>query len=306
MKHIAALAALVLWLAPSIAYAQAGTADATCTQILANRSSIAGPVVHLYGDSIFRGAALGQFEDGDNALDPAHPLYAFRSPASMANWALSHNNRPERFAYCGGISPSNITARIASGVIRAGDFVVLEDAGAYEAGPNAYYSFWWSVRQAANAAGVTVVMMSMFEYCTGSNMACSMQFDAQMMGQGTLNDATRRAALVTANPVNASGNALTSPVRFIDMNWVMDAWRNSALSVDGVDVMRGDGVHPNVWGQMKMVQHILAVAGLRSAITNTTPLEDLAAANVSALSYGSTTFNATRARTYVATMLDGG
>lgn len=306
MKIHAVLTALALWLAPSLSFAQAGTADATCTQILANRNSINAPVVHLYGDSIMRGAALGKFEDGDDPLDPADPLYAFRSPASMANWALSHNGRAERVAYCGPISATTIQSRIASGIIRAGDTVVLEDAGAYEAGPNAYYSFWWSVRQAASASGVTLVMMSMFDYCTGQNMACSMQYDIAVGTQGTLNDATRRAALVTANPVNASGSALNATLRFIDMNWIMDAWRNSALSVDGVDVMRGDGVHPNVWGQMKMVQHMLAAAGLRAAVTNTTPLEDLAAANYQTLAYGSQTFTAARARSYVAAMLDGG
>lgn len=301
----AALAALAMLLAPTMACAQAGTADATCQAILANRASH-GVIVHLYGDSIMRGAALGQFEDGDNALDPAHPLYAFRSPAAMANWALELNNRPERFAYCGPVSASTISARVAAGVIRSGDTVVFEDAGDYPAGPNAYYAWWWQARVAASAPGVTLVMMSMFDFCTGANMACSMQFDAQMLGQGTLNDATRRAALATANPVSPSGHALSGTVTFIDMDWLMTSWRNSALSVDGVDVMRGDGVHPNVWGQMKMTQHILAAAGLRQFVTDVDPLQDLAEANAAALAYGSTTFTPGRARVYVAAMLDGG
>lgn len=301
-KIIAALVFMFTTVLASPVFAQAGTADSTCQEILANRSSH-GRIIHLYGDSIVRGAALGQFEDGEGALDPAHPLYAFRSIASMANWTLSENNRPERFAYCGGINPTTIASRIASGIIRSGDVVVLEDAGGYPAGPNSYYSFWWSARQAASASGVTLVMMSMFDYCTGSNMACTMQYDTQMMGQGTLNDATRRAALVTANPVNASGHALSGTLLFIDMNWVMDSWRSSAASVDGVEVMRSDGVHPNPWGQAKIVQQLLAAAGLRQYLTNTSAIESFAAANYQDLAYGSSTFTAQRARVYVSTLL---
>lgn len=306
--HIrAVLAALAFWLAPSLAFAQAGTADATCTAALTNRAQF-GVLVHLYGDSIMRGAALGKFEDGSDPLPTTDPLYVWRSPASMANDLLAANGRPERFAYCGGPSVGNIAARVASGVIRAGDTVVLEDAGDYSAGPNAYYSWWWSILGALNAAGVTVVMETQYDYCFNNNMICQspgMQYDLQVASQGTLNDATRRAFLTTVNATSASGNAYAHTRRFIDMNWVMDSWRNSALSVDGVDVMRSDGCHPNVWGQAKLVQQLLAVTGLRPYIVNTSAQQDLAAANYMTLGYGTTNANWTpaRARTYVSVLL---
>jgi hypothetical protein len=301
VKHVLfVLAALVT--AASCGKPQSGFA--ACDHMMNNRRDY-GTVVHLYGDSISRGRAVGQFEDGETPLNPGHPLYRFRSIASMANWALEHNGRAERFVYCGNIEPDVIRALIRSRVIRAGDTIILEDAGDYTAGPRAYYAFWRRVREAASAEGVKVVMMTMFDYCRGGNMACdpAMQYDTPIGAQGTLNDATRRAAGLTANPVAPNGHAFDGALHLIDMNWVMDAWRASALSIDGVDVMLPDGVHPNVWGQMKMTQHYLAAAGLSQYVVDVDPMQDLAEEHHRLLAYGSTTFTGERARTYVAAML---
>lgn len=300
-----AIAALALWLAsfPALAYTPTSTADETCQQALENRSSL-GRVIHLYGDSISRGDALGTFPD---LLDPAHPLYAFRSIPSTANWALMHNNRPERFAYCGNINPTSIANRIASGVIRSGDMIVLEDAGDVSSTLGAYYTAMWNARVAASTAGVTIVMMTMFEYCHDGNLACGadLQWDLPRYSgpsnAGTLNDVLRRVGTVTTNPL--TGQGLPGSTVLIDMNWVMDSWRNSALSIDGVDVILPDGVHPNVWGQMKMVQHLFAAAGLRQYIVNVDPMQDLAEAHYTDLAYGSATFTGARARVYVAANL---
>ena len=301
VKHVLfALAAGLL--AASCTKAQSGLA--ACDHMMNNRSDYAA-VVHLYGDSISRGKALGQYEQGDDPLDPGHPLYPFRSIASMANWALEHNGRAERFVYCGNIEPSAIRARIRSGAIRAGDTIILEDAGNYAAGPYAYRAFWRRAREAATADGVKLVMMTMFDYCHSGNMACDpvMQYDAWVGVQGTLNDATRRVAGVTANPVAPDGHAVDGSLHFIDMNWIMDRWRSSAIAIDGVDVMLPDGVHPNVWGQMKMTQHYLAAAGLTQYVVDVDPMQDLAEENHRLLAYGSATFTGERARTYVAAML---
>jgi hypothetical protein len=149
-------------------------------------------------------------------------------------------------------------------------------------------------------------MMTMFDYCENGNLACAMQFDAPIGGQGTLNDAIRRAADISANPVGPDGHTQSGGFHFIDMNWIMDTWRRSALRIDGVDVMRPDGVHPNVWGQMKMTQHYLVAAKLDGYVTEVGPLQDLAEQNAAVLGYGSPTFTGARARTYVAAMLDGG
>lgn len=296
MKIQAAILALAIWLAPTLSHAQSGAMDETCTAAIANRAQF-GRLIHLYGDSIARGKALGEFAD---LVDPTHPLYQFRSVASMANWALQVNSRPERFAYCGGISTSAISARVSAGIIRPGDMVILEDAGDYAAGPNALYSAMWAARVAAAAAGVTVLMHTTADYCANGNMACNgMQWDAQLTTQGAFNDAIRRAALTTATPLTASGSGLPGVTVFVDVNWIMDSWRASALSVDGVDVMDPDGVHPNVWGQAKLTQAYLGAANLRQYLVNIDPLQDLAEANYQALGYGSATFTPSRARAYV-------
>ena len=302
MKHLAC-ALVALLLLGSCSKGRSGFA--LCDAMIRDRDSF-GAVAHLYGDSISRGAALGKFEDGSDPLDPAHPLYAFRSIEATANWALEHNGRNERFVYCGNIIPRVIKARVASGLIRPGDVIILEDAGDYAEGPRSYYQFWSSTRRALSESSITLVMMTMFDYCEDGNLACSMQFDAIVGTQGTLNDATRRAANITDNPVRPNGHSQNGNFRFIDMNWIMDDWRRSALTIDGVDVMSRDGVHPNIWGQMKMTQHYLIAAGLDRYIVDVSPLQDLAERNAAALAYGSTTFTGSRARAYVAAMLDGG
>lgn len=274
-------------------------------QIIDNRNAF-DKVIHLRGDSISRGYALGQFEDGEDPLDPEHPLYAFRSLASMANWLLEVNNRPERFAYAGGVDATDISARIAQGIIRPGDTVVLEDAGFVTSGVAAYYSWLKDARAAAVQSGIPCVMMTMFDYLApGVNTPA--QFDLVRSNgpsdSGTLNDAVRKAATVTAEAVALSGSrAWPGRTTLIDMNDTIDAKRASALSQDGVDLMHGDAIHPNVWGQMRMLMQIMAAVDLRQYCLDVTPLQDLAAANYVFLGYGtqSPNWNANRARTYTA------
>lgn len=280
--------------------------NAAYQHIIDNRDQY-GKVVHLRGDSISRGLALGQFEDGDDPLDPANPLYQLRSIASMANWALEINGRPERFAYAGGVDAEDIAFRIAQGTCKPGDTVVLEDAGFVTCGVAAYYAFLKDARVAAVQSGIPCVMMTMFDYlAAGFNEPA--QFDLVHSNgpadSGTLNDAVRKAATVNADAVQPNGALSPTWARthFIDMNAIMDSKRASALATDGVELMRNDGIHPNVWGQMRMVQQIMAACGLRQYITDVTPIQDLVAADYQFLGYGSQSpnWNANRARTYAA------
>lgn len=265
------------------------------------------PNVHLFGDSRSRGYALGQFAD---EVDPAHPLYAFRSPSSIANWALEHNGRPERFAHVNAIDAEHIAWRISQGTIQPGDFIVLQDAGFVTSGTAAYYTWLKDARAASAQAGITCIMMTTPDYLpAGQNEPA--QFDLVHTNgpsdSGTLNDCWRRAATWGADGVSASGSAFhAGRTILIDLNAIMDAKRASALAQDGVDLFRNDKIHENVWGTMRMVQHIMAACGLRQYITDVTPLQDYAAANWEALGYGTTDpdWNANRARTYVA-MLRG-
>lgn len=286
--------------------------DALYAQIIADRDAY-DKVVHLRGDSIMRGKALKEYEDGDPPLDPSHPLYRFRSIASTANWALDINNRPrDRFAYAGALDAEEITLRIQQGVIRAGDVVVLEDAGDCAQGISQYYTYWKACRAAVVSAGITCVMMTTPDYLApGFQEDC--QFDLVHTNgpsdSGTLNDAIRRAATVTQSAVHASwSRAWTGRTFLIDMNDIMDTFKASCLSADGVLVFLNDNIHPNVWGQMRYVMQLMGAnaADLRKYIADVTPMQDLAAANWEFLAYYSTNpaWNANRARTYVA-MLKG-
>jgi hypothetical protein len=293
------LAALLALL--PVAHAQSGGADTTCVTATTNRAAL-GRVVFMFGDSISRGYGLGVFADNP-ALTSAHPLWVFRSIAATANAALAANSRNERFAYCGGLSATDIGDLITANVIKSTDLVIVEDAGDYAGTVNDYYSLMFGVRVATAGAGVPVAFITMFDYCESANMACSIdaEYDKIRTG-GTWNDATRRAATITNNPV--FGSAFAAPTSLIDMNWLMDVWRGAAIGTDGVDVMNTDGVHPNVWGQLKMTQHYLAVAGLLQHIADIDALQDVAEANYSSLAYGSLTFTSSRARDYVAALLN--
>jgi len=308
MKHTIILFVLLgailipVWFVAEIRYADEASASTEvmlemCNAAKSNRDQF-GKLVILFGDSISRGFGLKVFAD---EVTSDHPLYKFRSISSTANWALELNDRPERFVYCGGMDEQNIKNVVAAGVIRSGDVVVLEDAGDFAGGTAAYYSFWWKARKAASLPDVTVVLQSMFDYCdrpTDGGCVDANKYDlvrfASASDAGSRNDAIRSAAFATINPV--SGSALSGSTAFIDMNWVMDTWKNSALAIDGVPVILGDGIYPNVWGQMKMTQQYLAAANLRQYLTDTQEIEEYVVANLSALSYGSTTFTASRAR----------
>lgn len=266
-----------------------------------------GTLIHLRGDSRPRGVLLGKFEDDPvDPLDPAHPLYAFRSPASIANWALEHNGRPERFVYAGSMDAEDIAYRIAQGTVRPGDSVVLMDAGFVTSPLSTYYQWLKDCRAAVAGAGVHCVMLTTPDYLAPGQHEPA-QFDLVRSNgagdSGTLNDMWRKAATWGADAVAASGSlSYAGKTSFIDLNAIMDSKRTSALAADGVDLFCNDRIHENVWGGMRMVQQIMAACGLREHIADVTPLQDLAAANWQFLGYGSMDpdWNANRARTYTA------
>ena len=242
-----------------------------------------------------RSVLLGGLRDFPEALDPAHPLYAFRSIPSMANAALQDNGCTVRFAYGGAAigdpaAPQTIRDRIAAGVIRSGDVVVFEDAGSHGSDPAAYCAQWQALRAAAgDRHDITVVMMSMFDYLTNPELMPAYQYDVAIGGM-TMNQATYAAARADLGCI---GQTL-----WLDMNAKMDQWRNSALNGDGVNVIHPDGIHPNVWGQMLMVGEIMKAVGLRPYIADVPSAMALAQANYLALAYGGPNFTANRAREY--------
>ncbi len=247
-------------------------------EIVANRNKY-DKVVHLVGDSISRGYALGVFADG---VPSNHPYYILRSIPSMANSVLANSNSPHRLCYMSG---TDVRARFRDGVIRSGDVVIFEDAGEHGSDPVAYKQMIANLRAAiTDKHNVTAVFMSMFDYYPVPNF----QYDTPFNGK-TINQATYEAATEDTNHV---GQTL-----FLDMNSLMDGWKASSEGQQGVPIIL-DGIHPNVWGQMFMTGEYLKIAGLRPYLTNASDLYNVIYANWQTFAYGSPYFTQNRAIEY--------
>lgn len=299
LSRRAALLGGICCLLPTVARAQSGPLDPLYGEILVDRDR-RGRVIHLYGDSIARGYGLGIFAD---QVDQPHPLYELRSIGSTANIVLAENGRKDVFAYGGAaIVEGETTAevireRVASGVIRSGDVVVIEDAGKHSCDPGDYADKIADLREAITEQhDITAIFMTMFDYPDGSNLASNpdYQYDLPFGGE-TINQAIAEAVTEDRDYVGQS--------RLLDMNARMDQWRSSALAIDGVPVMRPDGIHPNVWGQMRMAGEILKAAGLRPYLSTTESVQTIARVNYQALAYGAAGFTASRAAAYASNCL---
>jgi hypothetical protein len=225
--------------------------------------------VFLFGDSISRGLGLGQWAD---ETPKTHPLYRFRSIASMADMALEENGRHERIGYAGSLigaaAPARIRQLTEDGIVRPGDAVVFEDAGDY-AGCSAAYRDEWTACLDAVPAGVRRIAMTMFDYTPNPIL----QFDLPDATGLSRNDAIRAAATETGADL-------------IDMNAIMDERRAQQIGHTATDVVLPDLYHANVWGQMVMTGEILKAVGLRpSSVENAAALAVVG--NWQFLGYGS-------------------
>jgi hypothetical protein len=248
----------------------------------------------LAGDSLWRGYAIGTFAD---LATPETPLYKFRSVQAIANWALEQSAISDRFVYMwpifnhGNINPEDIRGYIRAGVIRSSDSIIYEDAGTHSMNPEQYQTFWEAARAAASdTLPVTSVMMDMFDFPHGANIATNpnCQYETPFNGR-TMNDATRAAAMT---PRQYPGQTLLLPMRQIATDL-----RNEMLSEYALDPADGDGVHMRVWLQIKVAGVLCKAVGAR--VRNVQPLIDYAVANLEALKYGSPNFDAEAAEFYV-------
>ena len=248
-----------------------------------------GPPVHLFGDSIARGYALGAHAD---EVQETNRLFHFRSIASMANLVLRDNGHDGLFAFAGEAvgeraEPRTIERHIGDGKVRAGDIVVIADAGDYRDGPRAYLRELAELRRiVTERQDITCILMTMFDYPPAGP---EFQFDLAEDGL-TRNDAIRTAA--------TERHRYAGRTILVDLNEAMDEWRSSAKR-DGVDVVLPDGIHPNVWGQMLITGEILKAAGFRRHITRVDAAVEIAQENWKDLAYGSKRFSAKRAEKFV-------
>ena len=231
------------------------------------------------------------------AILPTHPMWVLSSPWRMANAVLRENGVPANvyfsraLTFSSYVSPTNevtpgtimdtLTAELAAGEILPGDWLIFQQAGPHGSDPDAHQAAAEGVLEAATAEGVNRAVMTAFDY---PPTASASQYDT-VFGARTINQATEAAAAATGTPV-------------IDMNAIMDAYRTATLAADGLSPMYGDGIHANVWGQMKMTGAMLDFVGLADAIETFESLSAVAAANHAALGYGSGTWSAGKAADY--------
>lgn len=290
----------------SAAFSIGGSAFASAASspkdiVLAARDSV-GRVIHSYGDSISRGYGTGQFSDlmrGDEPLFPVSCIWAiinqvlgqneklvFDGLASGKSW--SARDISAFVVPLGGVPDmaALIASRVEANIIRAGDVVVLEDAGDHSRDPSSYQAKWEAMRFAASGRlDVTVIMMSMFDYISPDNkhLMPDFQYDVAMSDGRTMNDATRAAA---ASELGCVGRTI-----LIDMNAIMDAEVAATRPGHDVPFMHSDGIHPNVWGEMLMAGEIMKASGLQPSIGALAALKRIARENHHALSFGITGFS---------------
>jgi hypothetical protein len=223
----------------------------------ASPSEAAVRIIHLFGDSISRGYALGGFAE---TILPSNPLYVFRSPWAMGNAVLEANGAPYRMVFHSvgsveladptGLHMSDvIAAAVADGGVTAGDVVVIEDAGAHSQNPDTYQAALTSAVTAASAPGVKVIVMTMFDY---SPAATNMQWSTPFVGSSGVTR-TMNAAIIAG-----AGSAT-----LVDMKAAMDGYKAYAIGQVNGPVMQADGVHPNIYGQALFAGEVLKAAGAR-------------------------------------------
>ncbi len=244
-------------------------------EIIQNRARY-GKVCHLFGDSIMRGWALGEFWDGER-VDPTrngneprdlrlvqgHPLFPWHSIAAcMRELAMENRQNQLAIGYAGGADPSMVRTLVENGTIRTGDYVVFEDAGRHGADPVAYFHKVRNWRQAViNRVNATCVLMTMFDYRPFRGQYPDMEYDRRYRTADGRALSTNDAIRMAANSIYWKRGQPPGRTILIDINRRMDEWRDYCLASSRLDPIHPDGIHPNCWGQWLMVREILQAMG---------------------------------------------
>ncbi len=206
--------------------------------------------VWLFGDSVFRGAALAKFPDLYSAEEAAaEPLWPLRSPARVMNILLGemvvrlggNTGLPDRVEKCA----LKLEARIAQGGVAAGDQVVMLDIGRHFEDPDRHEAAWRRLRAAARPA--RVILCEAFG--AGARGRREAQHDA-LYGARSHNDALKAAALA---PGEDAAAWLPLAAAIADFHETLGrCWSLSAF--------QKDEAHVTQWGQMRLAALIAQAA----------------------------------------------
>ncbi len=196
-------------------------------------------LVHFYGDSIARGRDSEAYHSPFNRIQ------------DIANILLAENGyAPEelyvRCAYSQDIE--KMRTELASRMIDGGDMILFEDAGPHENNIIARRQRLESIKRVVEGSGrkVSLVFTTMFDYRPDRYNA---EYDALIRTSGiTMNDVVRS--------VTSDGSCY-----LWDWNKEMD---EAVLKLGRFEVspMYGDGIHPNVFGNLVLATSLLNHIGV--------------------------------------------
>ena len=143
-----------------------------------------------------------------------------------------------------------LAAFLDSGAVGHGDTVVLLDVGHHAGDPDRHEAQWRTLRSVVvTERRLELVMCGGFDDGADGDPAC--QHDLAFEGRSH-NDAVRAAA--TAAMATVGGT------RFLELSPALRAFNHWTLERFGLGAYRRDGIHLNVWGQMRLCGLILDVA----------------------------------------------
>jgi hypothetical protein len=291
-------------------YDGSGPLDPNCDAVIANRSRY-GKVLWLFGDSIYRGTALRKYSDRYTRAEiEVEPLWPFRAPCSMINLAFADSGllndgdfdiiREAEFIACfagdvGQPGPLEKTlARIRSlqnsRAIRASDAMVFLNAGPHTSDPDLYEAQWIELRKLATAvSGVTMYICDTFDNLTkqmgrkkGDQPVESFMYEVPWTSPSgrsrTHNQATRDAV---AFPLETPGRT-----ELLELATVIKDWHAESLATTGVPIYMADGIHLNVWGQMRLAGRHLRAICPEVRVTSLRRTHSLVATQWAQLGYG--------------------
>ena len=211
--------------------------------------------VWLFGDSIFRGAAIGRFpEDYAPEEAAAEPLWPMRSPAAVMNLLLGE----ETVAFGGvtglpdGVDKAvrELSERLYWGPVAPADTLVFLDVGQHAEDPDVHEAQWRALRQAAVADHpVRLIMCGGFDNGARGRAVC--------MHDRPINGRSANDALLAAATAPTDDRGVTC---FLPLAAPLLAYHHRLKGRFGATAYRRDGVHLNVWGQLKLCALILDAA----------------------------------------------
>lgn len=203
-------------------------------------------MIHLFGDSIFRGAALKRFADSYSPEEIANePLWPLLWPALTINTLLT-----DSVVVHGGhtLFPDKVDAArkrmrdmVTIGRIVPTDTIIMLDAGAHSQNPALHQERWLALMETAAAAAARVIVCNTFDNFGREPSEEQRRFSYEARyGARTHNQATEGAA--SSSSFGTEFVDVASPIRQFQ----------AELVERGLSAYRPDNIHLNMIGSLAL------------------------------------------------------